>query len=204
MSILLSHHLREGTRRVHAEAESVSFIRDLMEGRLSIDDYARLAAQQYFIYRALEELEAPAELDFPQLKRVPSIEKDLAYLYGPEWPIDIVALPATLEYVERIAAVDDVATYAAHAYTRYLGDLSGGRIIHRMMQRHYGMGDEGLNFYVFEQIDKAKPFKDLYRERLDSLSLDEVQIEKAVDEAVVAFRLNQQLFSQLSPRVTVS
>lgn len=194
----LSQKLREGTRRPHSDAENTTFIADLMAGRLSKDAYARLAAQQYFVYRALENLVPPAELNFPQLWRLDSCVADLEYLYGPQWESEIEALPETKQYIERIEAVDSVAQYAAHAYTRYLGDLSGGQIIRRMMQRHYGMGEEGLSFYSFADIEKAKPFKDLYRDHLDSLVLTEEQVDEAVAEAVVAFDLNQKIFVALS------
>jgi heme oxygenase len=120
------------------------------------------------------------------------------FLVGPDWAEQIQPLPATLVYVERLRqASGSLARYAAHAWTRYLGDLSGGQVIKVMMQRHYGMGQDGLNFYDFKEIVKAKPFKDLYRERLNGLQLTEAEIEEAVAEALVAFELNQKMFAEL-------
>ena len=80
-------------------------------------------------------------------------------------------LPATQVYVDRLAqTADSLPRYAAHAYTRYLGDLSGGQIIKRMLQRHYGFTSEGIAFYDFPRSTRLKPFKDVYRERLDALA----------------------------------
>ena len=83
-------------------------------------------------------------------------------------------LPATAEYIARlndIEATKDVARLLAHHYVRYLGDLSGGQVIGRMMQRHYGVSDECVTFYRFAEIPKTKPYKDNYRAALDVLPI---------------------------------
>ncbi|PFG41060.1 heme oxygenase [Georgenia soli] len=201
----LSEQLREGTQVEHRAVESQPFVDELLAGALDVDAYAGLAAQQLEIYRALEgagvqlqEDPRGANLLFTELQRVPSIERDLAHLYGHAWRDEIRILPATRTYAARLRdVVDRLPEYAAHAYTRYLGDLSGGQIIKRMMRRHYGMGTDGLSFYDFPEIPKAKPFKDLYRERLDGLGLDAVETARAVAEAQEAFRLNRALFAEL-------
>ncbi len=206
--LTLSALLREGTREVHAVAESAPFIERLMAGTLDVAAYAGLAAQQHAIYVALEAAhpamkqdERGATLVFDELERVPAIEADLEHLYGPAWRDDIEILPATRAYAARLAEVGTrLPEYAAHAYTRYLGDLSGGQVIKTMMQRHYAMGDAGLAFYDFPGIGKAKPFKDLYRERLDGLALGEAETERAVAEAREAFLLNRAVFADLGER----
>ena len=107
-------------------------------------------------------------------------------------------LPATQVYADRLAqTADSLPRYAAHAYTRYLGDLSGGQIIKRMLQRHYGFTSEGIAFYDFPEIHKLKPFKDVYRERLDALPLDDEARAAVVEEARLAFRLNADVFGEL-------
>ncbi|WP_159791948.1 biliverdin-producing heme oxygenase [Puerhibacterium puerhi] len=201
----LSTRLREGTRAEHRAAESQGFVEQLLSGRLDVAAYADLAAQQLEVYRALEEASALARRDprgaglvFDELERVPSIERDLAHLYGAGWRDEVRILPATRLYAARLRDVGArLPEYAAHAYTRYLGDLSGGQVVKRMMQRHYGMGAEGLAFYDFPEIPRAKPFKDLYRERLDALELDAAETARAVAEAQEAFRLNRAMFVAL-------
>ncbi|WP_369800534.1 heme oxygenase (biliverdin-producing) [Oerskovia sp. Root22] len=201
----LSLRLREGTRPEHEQAETTGFVEKLMGGELDVAAYTDLAAQQYAIYGALERASAQirddaqgATLVFDELTRTPSIEKDLAFLVGSDWATEIRILPATEAYVARLLEVGtSLSAYAAHAYTRYLGDLSGGQIIKRMMERHYGLGPDGLAFYTFDEIPKAKPFKDVYRERLDSLDLTDEQIAETVEEAKLAFRLNSALFAEL-------
>lgn len=201
----LSSRLREGTREEHESAESSGFISRLMSGGLGVDAYVALASQQFFVYSALEAiaddvrtLPQGSSLLFDELTRTPSIARDLEHLVGPDWRAIVMPLPATVRYVEALeASATSLPRYAAHAYTRYLGDLSGGQIIKRMLERHYGLGPEGITFYSFEDIPKSKPFKDVYRERLDGLELDEEQLAEAVAEAKGAFRLNQDLFADL-------
>ncbi len=201
----LSSRLREGTREEHESAESSGFISRLMSGGLGVDAYVALASQQFFVYSALEAiaddvrtLPQGSSLLFDELTRTPSIARDLEHLLGPDWRAIVMPLPATVRYVEALeASATSLPRYAAHAYTRYLGDLSGGQIIKRMLERHYGLGPEGITFYSFEEIPKSKPFKDVYRERLDGLELDEEQLAEAVAEAKGAFRLNQDLFADL-------
>jgi len=196
---------REGTRAEHWAAESQPFVERLLAGELDVSAYADFAAKQLEIYRALEASGARVQHDsrgvglvFTELERVPSIECDLAHLHGPGWREEIRILPATRAYVAPLRdVVGSLPEYAAHAYTRYLGDLSGGQIIKRMMQRHYGLGSDGLAFYDFPEIPKTKPFKDLYRERLDGLGLDAAETARAVAEAQGAFRLNRAVFAEL-------
>lgn len=198
----LSVALREGTRDEHQTAERSGFVELLLAGRLDRAAYADLAAQQLAVYTALEaagaQLEDDGDLVFPELTRVPAIEQDLAYLYGADWQTQVRVLPATQVYVERLTqTAHSLTRYAAHAYTRYLGDLSGGQIIKRMLQRHYGFTSEGIAFYDFPEIHKLKPFKDVYRERLDALPLDDTARAAVVAEARLAFRLNADVFGEL-------
>lgn len=206
----LSALLRDGTRADHSAAETERFIEQLMSGALNRAAYADLAAQQLAVYEALEDASAAVRGDergsglvFDELARVPAIERDLAFLYGPSWREEIRILPATHEYAGRIREVGgSLPHYAAHAYTRYLGDLSGGQIIKRMMERHYdlgeGDGENGLAFYTFPDIPKVKTFKDAYRDRLDELALGPGEVTATVSEAQLAFRLNRAVFSALA------
>ncbi|KAE8766069.1 heme oxygenase (biliverdin-producing) [Georgenia thermotolerans] len=201
----LSQRLRDGTQDDHRAAESQPFVSALLAGELDVAAYADLAGQQLAIYRALEDGGSAMRRDprgrhlvFSALERVPSIERDLAHLHGPGWRDRLRILPATRAYAARLRAVaGHLPEYAAHAYTRYLGDLSGGQIIKRMVQRHYGVGGDGLTFYDFPDIPKAKPFKDRYRERLDALELDAAETARTVAEAQEAFRLNRAVFAEL-------
>ena len=202
----LSALLREGTRADHGAANSEDFIERLMSGALNRAAYADLSAQLVVVYQALEEAstavrhdERGAGLVFRELTRVPAIERDLAFLYGPSWREEIRILPATRAYANRVHDVGgSLPLYAAHSYTRYLGDLSGGQIVKRMMKQHYGLDGEGVAFYTFPDIPKIKVFKDAYRAQLDDLELDAHEVAATLAEAHHAFHLNRVVFTELA------
>lgn len=204
----LSTMLREGTRTEHEAAEGSAFVDDLLAGRLTVAAYADLALQLHTVYCALEEVgdavratPAGSGVVFDELRRVPALESDLAHLLGPAWREAADPLPATAAYAAEIRAGGaDAGAYVAHAYTRYLGDLSGGQVIGRMVQRHYGVPDAGVGFYAFPAVPKPKPFKDLYRARVDALPLSDAERDAVVERARAAFRHNRALFAALAAR----
>lgn len=205
LDLPLSTLLRTSTRQEHEEAESMAFVEALMGGRLTVAAYADLAAQHHVIYSALEQAAEAIRLHpefstvvFPELTRVPSIEADLAALVGADWRSRIRVLPATEAYAARLREVAGTVTgYVPHAYTRYLGDLSGGLAIKAILQRSYGVADECVNFYTFPTIPKPKLFKDRYRATLDALPLTTEQCAQIAAEARLAFQLNTAVFREL-------
>src|SRR5690606_36152967 len=97
---------------------------------------------------------------------------DLEHLVGANWRDEISALPATERYVAQIEGLDPEwgGGFIAHHYTRYLGDLSGGQHIYKVMQRRFGLGDDGIAFYLFAEIADPAEFKNEYRAALDGFS----------------------------------
>jgi heme oxygenase len=114
--------------------------------------------------------------------------------------VDQIDSPAASAYADRIHAAGAWGgLLVAHHYTRYLGDLSGGQVIGRLLQRTYDLPEgRGVAFYEFGAIAKPKPYKDAYRAALDSLPLEATDVQRVVDEVKIAFRMNQALFSELA------
>jgi heme oxygenase len=206
--IPFSQALRERTRSGHSQSEGAGFMDDLMSGKGSREDYIALVAQHYFIYEALEAASAQfaddavaAPFISPQLTRLPALEADLEFLLGADWRSQIAPLPTTERYVARIrevAAEGWAGGFVAHHYTRYLGDLSGGQIIRTLIQRQFGFETNGVGFYLFDQIAKPKEFKDTYREQLDAVGWDDVERDRVIDEVMLAYRFNTELFDDLA------
>lgn len=206
--IPFSQALRERTRSGHSASEGASFMDDLMTGAGSRDDYIALVAQHYFIYEALESAAAKladnaeaAAFISPQLTRLPALEADLAFLIGDDWRSTIAPLPTTARYVARInevAAEGWAGGFIAHHYTRYLGDLSGGQIIRTLMQRQFGFETNGVGFYLFDEIAKPKEFKETYRDQLDAVAWNDEERERVIDEVMLAYSFNTDLFSDLA------
>ena len=205
--ISFSTALRERSRSAHSTSEHAGFMNDLMSGAGTREDYVALVVQHWFIYEALESA-APRMRHDPvasvflsdKLTRLPALEADLAFLLGPEWRAQISALPTTQAYVSRIRRV--AATwpggFVAHHYTRYLGDLSGGPFIGRLMQRRFGFDTNGIGFFLFGDIADPRAFKNVYREQLDAVPWDDDEKARVIDEVLVAYRFNTELFADLA------
>jgi heme oxygenase len=201
-----SQHLREATEEAHRGAENTDFVVALVEGALPRDEFTRLVRQLHAVYSVLEDATA-ASTDphlepvlVPELARVPALEADLEYLAGPGWRDDFALVPATEAYCERMRATcfDSSGGLVAHHYVRYLGDLSGGQILGRVVARVYELPDGlGTAAYRFDEIASPKRFKEDYRARLDALPWDDDERERAAAEAVHAFAHNTAIFRDL-------
>jgi len=209
----LSEALKTGTEGAHKEAESVHFVKNFIRGKIDRDLYALFVAQMFHVYRHLEkELDqhAPknfADCHFPEeLNRCEALQDDIDFWQGSseEPPIS----PATQDYIDRITTVakERPLLLLAHAYTRYLGDLSGGKILARVAKKALLLdsGDdgltEGLAFYDFPELrGSVKAFKDRYRQALNDLQFEDTDetVQAIVQEANVAFLLNMRLFEEL-------
>lgn len=98
--------------------------------------------------------------------------------------------PALQTYITRIQAIadsPDPSPLLAHAYVRYLGDLSGGQTIQRALAKAYGltMGGAGLSFYAFKELHSAKPasqgemkrIKDWFRAGMNKGAGDNIEVK---------------------------
>ena len=178
--IPFSQALRERTWTDHGRSEGAGFMHDLMSGKGSQDDYTALVAQHWFVYEALE--------------------ADLEHLIGPDWREQIEPTPQVVAYCDRIREIADegwAGGFIAHHYTRYLGDLSGGQAIKRLMQRHFGFDTNGVLFYIFDDIADPRAFKESYREQLDAAGWDAAESDRVIDEVVRAYAYNTALFDDL-------
>lgn len=210
-AVPLSRLLREGSQAEHTEAESSSFMSSLLEGRMRSEGYAAYLLAMAPVYGALESVgrelvlggtaqdPVAAAVWDPLLERGTALDSDLRYWVGDGWRARSSAGPAVTAYVERLEeSADSGGRFVAHHYTRYLGDLSGGQAIGRIITRTYDLQHgAGTAFYRFPGIAKPKPYKDGYRSRLDALALDAVQREDVLDEVRLAFRLNHAVFTEL-------
>ncbi|GAA2312575.1 biliverdin-producing heme oxygenase [Streptomyces kunmingensis] len=200
--------IRTASHEQHTEAETSTFMSDLLGGGLGVDAYARYTEQLWFVYAALEDgidrlADDPVAGPFIQreLLRLPELERDLTHLLGPDWRAKASALPATEAYAARVAECARTwsAGYVAHHYTRYLGDLSGGQIIRDKAERMWGFArkGDGVRFYVFEEVGNPAAFKRGYRELLDAIAVDELEKQRVVAECKAAFALNTGVFRAL-------
>lgn len=201
-----SELLRRRTRRAAGSATGDGLLQDLAAGTCDVADHADLLGQYAFVYDALERAaermaDHPVVAPFvtPQLTRMPAIRADLEYLVGPDWPELVCPLPATTAYVRRLNEV--AATwpggFIAHHYTRYLGDLSGGRAIGTVLSERFGFETNGVLFWICEQVADPAAFGDTYREQLDRAPWDADEQERVIAEVETAHALDRRLLAEL-------
>lgn len=204
-AIGLAARLRTETRDLHTQAERSGVMADLLHGRLTQVRYCALLRNLHAIYGALEpaldrHVDDP-RLWRPELRRVHALEVDLDRLHTHDWRLDNPLTPAAVTYVARLRNLADQAPtlLVAHAYLRYLGDLHGGQILSRLVQRQFNLdlpeGSPGTAFYAFGDPAQVQTLARDFRTGLDALAPS--LADDMVAEACAAFRLHRQLFEQL-------
>lgn len=202
----LSATMREGSRLEHQDAEDSLFMSELLAGGVNETGYADYLLRLRVVYDALEETvrahaadPVVAVVHDVALERLDAIDADLAHWAPGRTGVDS---PAADAYRERLRQAGEWGgLLVAHHYTRYLGDLSGGQAIGRILDQTFELDGAGIAFYAFPAIPKPKPYKDAYRARLDALGLDAGEVQRVVDEVKVAFRLNQAVFTELGRNI---
>ncbi|MEA5593724.1 heme oxygenase (biliverdin-producing) [Rivularia sp. UHCC 0363] len=207
MSNNLAIKLRSGTQHSHAATENIGFMKCFVKGVVDRNCFAKFLGNLYFVYGELESaLESHKNhpcisvLYFPELNRKANLHEDLEFYYGSDWLSQIKPSVATENYVSRIRELSEKQPelLIGHAYTRYMGDLSGGQMLQRVVQSTLKLtGYQGTSFYNFEQIPDKKVFKDKYREALDKVPVDDTTADKIVVEANNSFQFNMQMAKEL-------
>ncbi|KAI5108793.1 heme oxygenase 1 [Silurus meridionalis] len=211
----LSEQIKAVTKDSHVRAENTELMLAFQKANISLHQYKLRLCSLYKIYEALEEEldrnashESVAPIYFPQeLARMEALKKDLEHFYGQEWREKMTVPAATLRYAQRLREIgsEHPEYLVAHAYTRYLGDLSGGQILGRITQKSLGLKNgEGLGFFSFPAVSSPNLFKQLYRSRMNSIELTETQRAGVLEEAVRAFEFNIQVFEELQKLLNMS
>lgn len=206
--------LREGTQQSHTLAENTAYMKCFLKGIVEKEPFRQLLANLYFVYNALEDAirnhaqhAVVGPMYFPLLERTASLEKDLAFYYGASWRNEISPSPQGRCYVEHIQTLADQkpALLVAHAYVRYMGDLSGGQGLKAVVRSALELPEgQGTAFYEFDDIpavEARRAFKGRYRNALNSLPIDNSLAQAIVDEANLAFQFNCNVMHDLEPLV---
>lgn len=214
MSHDLASRLREGTKQSHTMAENTAFMKCFLKGIVEKEPFRKLIADLYFVYTTLEEeiqchLSDPLvrEIYFPELERRQKLEQDLEFYYGEDWQAAIAPSEEGKVYVNRIREVAETnpALLIAHAYVRYMGDLSGGQSLKNIARSALNLPpDRGTGLHDFDQIptvEARRAFKFKYRDTLNALSVDDELAQAIVNEANLAFHLNRNVMHGLEADV---
>ncbi|KAI3360155.1 hypothetical protein L3Q82_014471, partial [Scortum barcoo] len=211
----LSELIKAATKDTHVRAENTQLMLSYQKGQVTLPQYKVLLCSLYEIYKALEEEldrnsshPAVAPIYFPQeLARLEPLERDLEHFLGSDWRKKVIVPSATHRYEQRLRKIgkESPELLVAHAYTRYLGDLSGGQVLGKITQKSLGLSSkEGLSFFSFPGVTSPNRFKQLYRSRMNSIELTEEEKAAVLEEAVAAFEFNIQVFDDLQKMLSVT
>jgi heme oxygenase len=200
-----ANRLRAHTRELHARAESAGVVRKILDGTVTRGAYALYLRNLHPVYESLERaLHARRTqrgwrtLAVAEIHRAPAIAADLEALAGERWRERLALVPAAVSYTRRIdAATASDARLAAHVYTRYLGDLSGGQILAGILARALHLEPAQLATHRFEHVADLGAFRAEYRRAFDDLE-EAAAGEELLTEAAVAFELNIALAEALT------
>jgi heme oxygenase (biliverdin-producing, ferredoxin) len=223
LSTSLAERLKSETRALHVATERSSFMGALLRGQMERPAYRNLLRNLHAIYAALEPALVHhaahpmlAPLVMPALWRLPALVHDLQLLdtaagsrppsvrphqthQPPQAPSSIQ--PATHAYVARLHTLDATAPalLLAHAYVRYLGDLSGGQMLRSIVARTLAPDCAGaVAFYDFGDEGQTRALTAAFRSGLLQVPVDGRATDALVDEARSAFERHQQLFTELA------
>lgn len=213
MTVPLAGRLRAATKELHTAVERAGVMRPLLRGQLPRADYLRLLRNLHLIYQALEAGLAQqathpqlSPLLQPQLLRTQALAQDLDDLYGPGWAHGVALEPAAAAYAVHLKslAATRPGLLAAHVYVRYLGDLSGGQMLARIVAQGLCLAPGvGVAFYDFGPVERVADLGRGLRQALDRIAADEAEAAALVDEACSAFVRHRDLFEQLAQPVAL-
>lgn len=203
----LSARLKHETRALHRQAEQSGIMQRLLRGRATRPMYCALLRNLYEIYAPLENglqrhhAHPQVQPIFaPGLMRVAHLANDLVALAGEGWPTEIAVQPAARAYRDALNLIGETRPHllAAHAYVRYLGDLSGGQIVHRLVAKQLHLGETATRFYQFGAPADVDLLLAQFRAGLDAIPLTGNDADEIVGEALGAFRRHVDLFEELA------
>ena len=200
--------IKNNSNDLHAVAEKTGFLKRLLEGKASTESYAEYLYNLYEVYNAIEvnlekckDNKVVKDFVLPEIYRAEAILKDLKFLLG-ENLNTMKPLASTRAYVARINEIGETAPelLVAHAYTRYLADLFGGRTIYGMVKDLYKIDEEGLNYYKYENLSDGPEMKGFvmnYHNKLNNIELNEEMKERFINEVANSYVYNIAISNEL-------
>lgn len=196
---MLSMLVREASKESHTAAENSPFMVALLKGDLTTSAYCSYLAQLAPIYEVLESwLDTKLPLFDRRLDRFERIMSDIDSMCGTQLVLD-----ETIDYTAHLKSIikeKNEVKFLAHHYVRYLGDLSGGQAVAKLVMRNMSIPPNFLSFYEFDQIKDKVRYKETYRDTLDNLELTKEQTESFISEVVIAFEHHQKIFAKLGEK----
>ena len=204
----LSERLRSETWALHTQVERSGIMPAFLRGQIERSRYCTMLRNLHEIYLALETtpsactgVSAISAILRPELTRAPALCDDLRHLHGADWNRALYLSPAAVAYAAHLRqlAMTRPQLLLAHAYVRYLGDLSGGQILQGIVSRALRLHDgHGTRFYQFPEPPGPAALARDFRAALDAIEIDDDGTDAIIAEAKSAFVRHAELFRELA------
>ncbi len=205
----LSDALRERTKRLHAVAERSGVIADILQRKCDRAGYGLLLRNLLPAYERLE-AELFARRTHPilnvfadrSLRRSDRLRADLQTIEGADWERSLPLLRSAMSYaaaIRQAAAAGDGLRLVSHAYVRYLGDLSGGQVLKKLLGKSLSLPAAALTVYEFPDVE-THILKARLRDALDSAGRVTDDPHMLVIEAMTAFEHNIAVSREVQSR----
>lgn len=199
--------IRDKTNTLHKATENSGFTQRLLNKKATVEGYTEYIYNLSFVYEAIEnnlnkynDVDAVKPFVTPEIYRSESIRRDVKALADNK---ELKVLPSTLAYVDRINTITEKnpKLIIAHAYTRFLADLFGGRIFYSILKEHYNVNDDALNYYVYANLPDMKAYVMNYHNMLNSLELKEDEKDAFVLEICNSYIYNMGISNELDSKL---
>jgi heme oxygenase len=197
--------MKEETWEDHEASKDSPFATTIMSGELGKQAFIEWQRALYPVYVLLEEIlrakrktDATIHIfDHRKLDRADRIYDDLMLLgVDPiKEPTQLKTIPPYLEAIKK--ASEEAPRLMAYHYTRYMGDMNGGQVIAMRMSKVYGIDNRALSCYDFNQLGDLYHYRKQYKTLLELVPWTEEERESFIDEAKIAYKINEQLFNEL-------
>ncbi len=203
----LSELFQSETKTIHKEVEQHEFVKKILSDSIEGKDYLQHLVDLHAIYQSLEDgLRANLKktphiqtIYFEELCRENGLQRDLKLLREACNQRPIECSQSANDYVLHLNHLADSTPLllVAHAYVRYLGDLSGGMILKQHLEKKW---PDAIEFYDFASLltkhDKknAWAFKEFFKVKMNQMPLNDLQRKELAAEAKKAFEFSGKLF----------
>ncbi|MGL5415152.1 MAG: heme oxygenase (biliverdin-producing) [Clostridium sp.] len=204
-----SEELRARTKNIHTATETTGFNKRLVDGMATKESYAEYLYNLLPVYEQIEKgldaLEGDsrfAPLVTKELYKSELMKKDIEFILGDSFK-NIELSESSKAYVRRLEEIrkNNPLGVIAHAYTRFLADLFGGRIFADLMKNHYKIGDGGLNYYKMDGIGDIMPYVGGYHKKLGELRLNDEEIELFINEVSNSYVYNIGISTEVDAKL---
>lgn len=201
--------IRRNTATIHSSAEHTGFIKRIVDGNACKDSYAEYLFNLSAMYKAIEDTiennksnDTVKEFATTELYKYELIQKDLQFLLGDKLS-EMKLLPSTVAFIERLKEIDksNPELVVAHAYTRFIADLFGGRTFVALLSTNYKVPAEGLNYYSCEGINDIRTYVMNYATKINNMNLSEELELKLINEVTNAYIYNLALSCELESKL---